>query len=298
MRKAWFAAALLLGAAGLLPADFRPIADQADRLHRQDRHPEAMKLLESSLAQAGSPAEQAELYWRIARAWLNLGDEAEDRKVGQGELLAFFEKGQQAARQAQAADPDNPLGYYWEAGNLGRWGQVKGILNALAKAKPMRDLLARAVRLDPGHADSWYVLGQLYEQVPGSPLSFGNKEWAVSLGRKAVDLQERQRAVGRLPERNLDFYVELAKHLYARNWDTTRRLKGQPAMQARYAAEKGALEKACFYEGTVPLEPVSDRQEALEMMRRAIGEMEALPGRTHRQEKDLKEARDLLRQWS
>ncbi len=137
----------LLGAAGLLLADF------------------------------AQTVEQAELRWRIARACLNLGDQAE--------LLAIFEKGQAAARQAQAADPNNP------------WGQVKE----------------------------------------------------------------------------------------------------QGRMATRYAAETSAVEKACWFEGSVPLPPLSDRQEALEIVRRAVQRMEALPSRSPKVEKDLKEARQLLKEW-
>ena len=62
--------------------------------------------------------------------------------------MKIFEKGQEYADQAIAADPQNNLGYYWKSSNIGRWGQVKGILNSLFKAGPMRDLLLKDLSLD------------------------------------------------------------------------------------------------------------------------------------------------------
>ena len=46
---------------------------------------------------------------------------------------------------------------------------------------------AAAVRLKPDFANAYYGLGLLYASLPGWPLSFGNKDYAVSLLRKAVD---------------------------------------------------------------------------------------------------------------
>ena len=297
MRRAGFFTLMLIGVAGRLLADLPQTLEQADRLYEEGQHEESRRLLESALAEAGSPARQAEVHWRIARAWLNLGDQAEERKAPEAELLTFFEKGQAAARKAVAADPGNPRGYYWESGNIGRWGQIKGILNALSKAKPMRDLLIRAVQLDPQYEDAFYVLGQLYEQVPGPPISFGKKEWAVSLGRLAVDQRERQVAAGKEKDLDYDFYTELAKHLWERDWNSARRQKEQGRMKARYAAETDVLEKAFLFEGTLALPPLSDRQEALELLRGTVKRMEALPARTPKVEQDLKEARDVLKEW-
>jgi tetratricopeptide (TPR) repeat protein len=297
MKRLALLVVVLLCGTGFLWADFQETIAQADRLHEQDRHEEALQLLQSGLPQAQTPAQRAEVLWRTARACLNLGDQAEDRGAKKEELLSFFEKGEEAARQAVEADPGNHLGYYWQSGNTGRWGQVKGILNSLAKARPMRNLLTKAVQLNPEHADSYYVLGQLYEQVPGAPISFGNKEWAVSLGRKAVDLHERQLAAGREKETLYDFYTELAKHLHARDWDAARRAREQPRSRSRLAAGQGVLEKSCYYEAAVGLKNVSDREEALEIVRQVVQRMEALSSRKPSQEQDLKEARQLLKEW-
>jgi tetratricopeptide (TPR) repeat protein len=286
-----------LFAVPLLLADFPEVLAEADRLHKQDAYEQSRAFLESSLGQAAGGQQKAELYWRLARAWLNLGDQAEDKGIKGEALLAYFAKGEELSQQAADQDPNNYLAYYWKCANVGRWGQVKGILNSLAKAKPMRDLLRKTLSIRPDHSDSYYVLGQLYEQVPGSPLSFGDKDWAVSLGRKSVDLRAEQVKAGQEEELDYDFYTELAKHLWERNWSPARRLKEQAKKSAPYAAKTEPMEKNFYYEATVSLREISDREEARELAAWALSQMQALPQRTRSQEDDLKEAQELLAGW-
>jgi len=288
--------AFLLAAPALL-ADFPQEMAQADLLHKHDAHEEARTMLEAVLGREAGGREQAEIYWRLARAWLNLGDQAEDKGAKGDALLSFFAKGEELAQKGIEADPGNPLPYFWKSATSGRWGQVKGILNALAKARPMRDLLQKALQLEPDHADSYYVLGQLYEQVPGSPLSFGDKDWAVSLGRKAVDLRAAQVRAGEEDEIYYDYYTELAKHLWERNWSAGKRQKEQAKKAARFATKTNPLEKNCYYEGSLSLKDQSDREEGRELLGWAIGELQALPRRTQGEEDDLQEALELQSGW-
>jgi tetratricopeptide (TPR) repeat protein len=287
---------ICLLAAPALQADFRQDMAQADLLHKHDAHEEVRGLLEAGLARATDGRQQAEIYWRLARAWLNLGDQAEDRGAKGDALLAFFARGEELAQKGIDADPENHLTYYWKSATTGRWGQVKGILNALFKAKPMRDLLQKALVLRPDHADSYYVLGQLFEQVPGG-LSFGDKDWAVSLGRKAADLRAVQVRAGEEEELVYDYYTELAKHLWERNWSQGRRQKEQAKKAAQYAANSDPMEKNCYYEGSLTLEDLSDREEARKLLDWTVGELEALPRRTQSEEDDLQEALELQAGW-
>jgi tetratricopeptide (TPR) repeat protein len=288
---------LVLIGAVLGMADFQDILDRADRLHESQEYAQTKGFIESSLSEANGGNEQAELYWRLARAWLNLGDEAEDRGATEEELLVFFERGEAEAHRAMVSDPGNHLGYYWKSANIGRWGQVKGILNSLARAKPMRDLLQQALVAEPEHADSYYVLGQLFEQLPGFPISFGDKNAAVSLGRKSVDLQEQQVGTGIKEEINYDFYTELAKHLWERDYSAARRRREQSRDRDKYQSISGPMEKNFYYEAVVSLKEISDREEALGMIDRVIGELEKIGDRTDSQNDDLMEARELLASW-
>lgn len=289
--------ALLLIVAPLSMADFQDVLERADQLHEAEDYQQCKSYIELSLAQAASGAQKAELYWRLARAWLNLGDEAEDGGIAGEELLAYFEQGEDQAQKAIDADPKNHLGYYWKSANIGRWGQIKGILNSLFKAKPMRDLLQQAVAADPEHADSYYVLGQLYEQVPGFPVSFGDKDYAVSLGRKSLDLHEKQVKAGIEDEINYDFYTEMAKHLWERDYNAARRKREQGKKMSKYQSSSDPMEKNFYYEGAVSLRNISDREEAVELINRVIRELRAVPNRSGSQDDDLKEAEEVLESW-
>jgi len=293
-----FALLLLVSllASPVLWADFQQDMAQADLLHKHDAHEEARALLEAALDRATGGREQAEIYWRLARAWLNLGDQAEDKGVKGDALLAFFVKGEELAQKGIDADPGNHLTYYWKSATAGRWGQVKGILNSLFKAKPMRDLLQKALALEPDHADSYYVLGQLFEQVPGG-ISFGDKDWAVSLGRKAAELRSVQVRAGEEEELVYDYYTELAKHLWERNWNSAKRQKEQAKKAAQYAARTDPLEKNCYYEGTLQLKNLSDREEARGLLAWTVDELQALPRRTQGEEDDLREALEVQAGW-
>jgi tetratricopeptide (TPR) repeat protein len=288
---------LSLFAAPLVPADFPELLAEADSLYKQDEYEQTRALLESGLGAAAGGQEQSQLYWRLARVWLDLGDQAEDKGVKGEALLAYFARGEELAQKAIELDPNDYLAYYWKCANIGRWGQVKGIFNALGKVKPMRDLLQKTLQLRPDHSDSYYVLGQLYEQAPGPPLSIGDKDWAVSLGRKSVDLRAEQVATGQEEELNCDFYTELGKHLWDRNWSAARRLKEQKKKEASYAAKSDPMEKNFYYEAEVSLEDVSDRQEALRLVSWAAERLQGLERRTRSQQDDLKEAQELLAAW-
>ena len=122
-------------------ADTATVLADADALHTRGDYGQAVKLLLDSVPAASGGTEQAELYWRAARDTLELGDQAEKDGKPAAAVLAVFTEGEGYADKAIAADPRNDLGYYWKSANIGRWGQVKGVVNALFKAATMRDLL-------------------------------------------------------------------------------------------------------------------------------------------------------------
>jgi hypothetical protein len=267
-----------------------------DGFHDQGKHEEARTLALEAVASAG-PAEKAELYWRASRETLDLGDDAEDRNEPKDVILKYFEKGQEYADLAIAANPQNNLGYYWKSSNIGRWGQVKGILNSLFKAAPMKELLLKDLALDQNHPDAYYVLGQLYRELPGSPLSFGDADAAVSLGRMALDLRAKAVQAGTEKELSYGYYLQLAKSLWKRNLTAAKRASGLAKRQAAWESAKTPLEKGSAYEAAVQLKAVSDRDEARELVNWMIAELSKIGSRTAGQDDDLKEAKETLAEW-
>ena len=294
MRRILAICVILLLPLAMVLADTAQILAQADDLHDKGQYAEAKQAILDALPGAASGAEKAELFWRAARETLELGDKAEEAKQPAAAILKFFEEGEGYANKAIEADPRNDLGYYWKSSNIGRWGQIKGILNSLAKAAPMKELLVKVVGLNPERSDAYYVLGQLYRELPGRPLSFGNSDEAVSLGRTAVDLRERQVQAGTEKAIAYGYYIELAKSLHKRNWSAAARASDKAKKAAKYAAAADPLAKAMAFEATITLPAGSDRDEAKALVQWVIDEVEKIPTPTAGDGKDLVEARKTL----
>jgi len=286
-----FGFALIFVVTGAFALDDAAI-EQADLLYDDDEPQAAFDILEDALSTAGNGAERAEVLWRMSRATLDIAELEEDKGGPADPILAMYATGEQYGVEAVEADSRNHLGYYWQSANIGKWGQLKGILNSLFKAGPMRNLLNQAITYDPDHADSYYVLGQMYEQVPGF-ISFGNKDYAVSLGRKSIELHEAELAAGIEDEMNHDFYVQMASHLIARNWNEGKRDGEQSKKERNFNDTNDVLERGWYYEGMVDISAQSDREEAEDILRRMISSLESISDRSDSQNRQLIEAREL-----
>jgi hypothetical protein len=289
-------AVLLLLPLGSAIADTAAIAAQADSLHDAGKYLEARTLVLDA-AGAASGKEKAELYWRAARETLELGDIAEKEGKRQADILAVFSEGQGYADKAIAADPGTDLAYYWKSANIGRWGQVRGILDSLMKAQPMKDLLVKDLSINPERSDAYFVLGQLYRELPGWPVSFGDMAAAVSLGRKAVDLRQGQVETGMEKEIQYNFSTELAKTLWKRNWSAATRGKELAGRKGKAASAATPLEKGSYYEASIAVNEVSDREEAKSLVQWVVSQLGGMSDLTAGQKKDLQKAKDVLKGW-
>ena len=233
----------------------------------------------------------------MARATLEIGNLLEIEGSSTKLLLETFIEGEGYADEAIALNPRSHDAFYWKSANIGRWGEIRGILNALFKAKPMKDLLHEALKINPEHPASYYVLGIMYERVPGRPLSFGNADYAVSLGRKAVAANLREIEQGLEDEVNISFSLELARHLYKRNWSAAKRFKEQEKKSRKYNEELDPLNKNFYYESQVELIDETDRAEALSLMQWVVNEYKKLPLLKSSEREDMKEAEADLAKW-
>ncbi|MFW6250452.1 MAG: hypothetical protein ACOC47_05045 [Alkalispirochaetaceae bacterium] len=291
VRRFGFVALLLLAAATAF-GQLSESLESADDAHREDNFEEAISLLENALDRAGSDGERAEVYWRLSRSTLALGDRRRDAGAGEDVLLPIFEEGEGYADRAIEADSNNHLGYFWKAANIGRWGQTKGVLNSLFKADPMRQLLVEAIEREPRHAESYYVLGQLYEKVP-SLVSFGNADYAVSLARRSVALHREQLASGEAEERREGFEVKLAAALLSRDWNERKRNREHEKKREAFRRAESELERGYYFEGTVPIPDMSDEAEAARILEEAIAELEGRRSLSEEAARQLKEAKEL-----
>ncbi len=287
---------LVIGVALLVPAvvsaQFAESVERIDELIDEEKPDRAISELEALVATASTPAEQAEIYWRMASALLMRGDQRKDAGAGDDELLEIYTEGESYGRRAVEADPRNHLGYYWESANIGRWGQTKGVLDSLFRAPDMRDLLTEAITRSPDFPESYYVLGQLYAKVPGV-ISFGNTEYAVSLARKSVDLMEAEIRSGDREEASESFYVQLASHLIDRGWNSRRRNRGLQSIRRDYNGASSPVDKGLYYEGAISIPDTDDAAEAKAILDGVIRRLGSLSSPTPGERRQLEEAREL-----
>lgn len=275
---------------------------EADRLHEDAGYEEEFKLLEGELASAENDKEKSEILWRMSRAALAITDQLERDGAAKDELLEEFMIAWDYSTESLSYNSDNYNAYYWRAANIGRWGQTKGILDSLFKADDMRDDLEKAVNSNPDHGDSYHVLGMLYDSVPGI-ISFGNKQYAVSLARKAIDNQDE-------PDRPYDYsyYLELAKHLWNRKWKEGKRVSEQKKERDKFARKSSVMEKNWYYDGFVDLtkatayssngiKNMSDREEAVVIIKWLLSELKKLSNKKPGDFDDIEEAEELLAEW-
>ncbi|HPE93246.1 MAG: hypothetical protein AB7D24_00290 [Sphaerochaeta sp.] len=273
---------------------------EADALYDRDAFSEAEQELLAQLGRAANAEEESEILWRLARVMVSLGDDLDkEDKAGR---FSLYEKGETYALSAIEKHP-SPFGYLWKASNVGRWGQTKGPLNALGKAKGMLEDLTVIVNdfktLDS--SETWYVLSSLYDELPGGVISFGNKEWAISYMRMAMDT---------IPSHLLypGHYKKLAEELYARNWSASKRAKELSKMQRDWQKASTNLEKYRYYEAkdggatkpfysSVNLTQMSDRQEAVMVLSYVLEKAKVFKPIRATDTKELKEIETLRNSW-
>ncbi len=255
--------------------------------------------LEKALNEAASADEKAEILWRLSRAQLTLTDDIDDEKEFKQQRLDGYAKAEELAVQSLSYR-ETYNAYHWQASAIGRIGQVNGPLNSLGKAKPMRELVEKVQNdFNADYTDSWYVLGILYNQLPGGPISFGDKDAAISYMRRCIDTQDNKNRT------NLTNYLELAEQLDDRDWSASKRAKEFEKMKKKYDSASVPTEKMKYYEGkdgksgkpfysSVTLDKMSDRQEAVMILRYALAFYEKSPIKFATDREKLEEINDLL----
>jgi len=275
-----------------------PTLSQADQLDTLGHYEQARTLLLSILPSTNNRTGRADVLWRLAREQLSLGEADQSAGRSNDVAIATYDKGQQYAQQAIEADPSNSEGYFWKSGNMGKVGLIRGPLNSLGMVPTLQSLLSKTVELSPDDDKAYFALGQLYAKLPGWPISFGNIDYAVSLARKSIMLLDRRIASGAEVNVDFDFYLELARDLYQRNWDAGHRRNEQQSKGKRYAISPDIVEKSFYYEGTITLPDQSDRAEAVVIVRNTISMIQSkTTPLTSRDKSQLADAEKLLAEW-
>ena len=285
---------LLIAVMAIAALDFTSV----DETYTKDIDDEKVyNTLKTMLSQAKTAEEKSEVLWRLSRVCVDLGDELDDDEKKQ--KMAIYEEGQSYADQSLAAKP-NAMAHLWKCCNLGRWGQTKGILASLGKVGEMDDNLKEVFNtfncLDSSEA--WYTIAVLYASVPGR-----SKDKAISYARAACDTIPADTIYG-------GTYKELAELLYDRNWSAKKRASEIAKIQKSWNGEtKSNYDKYGYYEGKdgadamplwtkTKLSAMSDRQEALVILKYAQAIYNARSFHTDSDEDNYEEIQELIDKWS
>ena len=295
MKKLFAVLAMLLVAAMMLAAlDFTTV----DNLYDQGSdNQKVYDTLQAMLKEAKTNDEKSEVLWRLSRVCVDLGDKL-DEKDKKGKY-AIYDEGEQYALQSIETKP-NYQAYLWKCANIGRYGQTKGVLSSLSKVDPMKaDIKVITDTFNVvDSSEAWYTLGVLFDKVP--TLS-GVK--AVSYMRAACDTIPAKYIYG-------GTYKALAEMLYDRNWSADKRNKEIAKMQKSWDGEtKSNFEKYAYYEGAkgadampkwtnTKLSAMSDKQEALVILRYAQSVYNSRKEHTASDDKNYKEIQELIDKWS
>lgn len=98
---------------------------------------------------------------KASRAAVDLGEQVTDA----AQRRALFLRGEQYARRAVAASPNDPEAHFHLARALGRTALSVGVRERIRYAAEIRALALEALRLDPDHAGALHVLGMWNAEV-------------------------------------------------------------------------------------------------------------------------------------
>jgi tetratricopeptide (TPR) repeat protein len=151
----FFPALSVAGEVGSAGSDASSVIEQADRLETAGEYEKAIALSQS--VQAGR---EADVLWRISRAYSDMGDEApEDRRA------ALFDRAIEYGRKGVEAAPRSADAHAILAVALGRKALYASAKEGVRISKEVKAECERAIALDPGNFLAHLVLGIWHREV-------------------------------------------------------------------------------------------------------------------------------------
>ena len=174
-----------LAAASTLHASAEWI-EQGDSFERQFKSAEALAAYQKALAE--NPDDPVILR-KIAKQYVELALDA----PGKAEKLRLAQQGYDTALKAKKLDPNNPEGRLTVAVAAARLGFYSDAKTKLELSKVVKQEASEAIRLKPGYALGWHMLGRWnYEIASLNPLL---KNWPRSSTGKCRPPPTRKRCV-------------------------------------------------------------------------------------------------------
>lgn len=159
---------------------------------------------------------------KASRSAVDAGEQATDTE----QRMRLFRTGEQYARRAVAASPNDPEAHFHLARALGRTALTMGVRDRVRYAKDIRAEALRALELDPDHPGALHVIGEWNAEImrlSGIERFFarnflGGQVFATASWKDAVAYMERAVAVD--PDR-LSHHLDLGR-IYVNVGDTAK----------------------------------------------------------------------------
>nr|BCX01185.1 MAG: hypothetical protein KatS3mg041_1231 [Bacteroidota bacterium] len=158
MRRLGFLWILLGVVSGAGAQSVSELLARADGLRAEGRFAQVLPLLEQ--AQRLEPR-NAEVLWRLARAKVDLGEQAPDRSTQK----RLYTEALEHARAAVAADERNANAYKYVAIAAGRVGLISDTRTKVELSRQVKENIERALVLNPADDDAYHVLGRWHHEV-------------------------------------------------------------------------------------------------------------------------------------
>lgn len=156
------------------------------------------KALEKYLEAIKLSPKNYELYWRISRCYVDIGEHLPaNTQEEKNKQEAIYKKAYLYADSAVKVNSKGSMGYTRRAIANGRIALFKGIWDNVSLVKQTKLDLDKAIELDPTNATAYYVLGRTHSKVSEKskiirwPLGLGwaNMDDAIKNYEKAISLR-------------------------------------------------------------------------------------------------------------
>ena len=127
-------------------------------------------------------SELSDVTWRLAKIYFTYGDNSKSKD----KKLYWYNKGKTKAKESMEKFPDVAEGHFWYAANLGRIGQVKGVLNSLGLAPTIKKEFEKTLNFNPKHTGALDGLAVFYYEIP--PLIGGSLSKSLNYLNKAIQI--------------------------------------------------------------------------------------------------------------
>lgn len=133
--------------------------------------------------------------YELSKVYSLLGDNA---KTKEGRV-SFYNKGVEYGKKAIKIDDNSEYAHLWYLANIGRLGQLKGILNAIGIVSEGKKEIEKMLKINPDFVDALDARAVMYYELPG--LLGGNLNKSLEDLNKALTIDSNCTAL----------YVDIAK---------------------------------------------------------------------------------------